>query len=82
LEEWFLDLRQGIPYYREILIKNPNLLLVRSIFRQAIQDTAGISAVPDLTLSINSSTRRLTLSFVAVMDTGAELVYDPFIIEL
>ena len=82
LEEWFLDLRQGIPYFREILIKNPNLLLVRSIFRQAILDTTGISAVPDLALSINSSTRELSVSFVAILDTGAELVYDPFIIEL
>ena len=82
LEEWFLDVRQGIRYFREILIKNPNLLLLRSIFRQAILGTTGISSVNVGTLSVNSSTRTLSLDFVAVMDTGAELVFNPFIIEL
>ena len=82
LEEWFLDLRQGIPYFREILIKNPNLLLVRSIFREAILGTTGISAVSDMTVTVNPTTRTLALGFVATMDTGAELIFNPFIIEL
>jgi hypothetical protein len=82
LGEHFLDLRQGMPFFSEILIKNPNMLLVRSIFRQAILDTAGISAVTSLTASINSSTRTLSLNFAATMDTGAELVFAPFIIEI
>ena len=82
LESWFLDLRQGIPFFGEILIKSPNMLLVRSIFRQAILDTAGIVAVTSLTASINSSTRLLSLDFTATMDTGAELVFAPFIIEI
>lgn len=82
LESWFLDLRQGIPFFGEILIKSPNMLLVRSIFRQAILDTAGIVAVTTLTASINSSTRLLSLNFTATMDTGAELVFAPFIIEI
>lgn len=82
LEEWFLDLRLGIPYFREILIKNPNLQLVRSIFREAVLGTAGINAVNDLTVAVNSSTRTLAVDFIATMDTGAELVFNPFIIEI
>lgn len=81
-EEWFLDARVGIPYYRNILVKNPNLDLVRSIFRQAILTTPRVSSVSTIDATVNPSTRTLTLSFGAVLDTGEELVFSPFIIEL
>lgn len=82
LGEYFLDERQGIPYFRDILIKNPNLLLVRSIFRQAIADTPGISSVDSIDVDVDKRSRTLTLTFSATMDTGATLVFNPFIIEL
>jgi len=82
LEEWFLDTRQGIPYFREVLIKNPNLLLLQSIFRTAILDTTGISAVTQLTVELDKPTRSLSLFFAATMDTGAVLTYSPLIIEI
>jgi hypothetical protein len=82
LEEWFLDQRLGIPYFRDILIKNPIMLLVRSIFRNAIASTTGISGVSSLTASINGANRTLSLSFVATMNTGAQLIYNNFIIEI
>ena len=82
LEEWFLDQGQGIPYFREILIKNPDLLLLQSIFRQAILGTTGISEVTTLTVELDKANRQLALTFAATMDTGAELIYSPFIIEI
>lgn len=82
LGEHFLDRRLGIPYYRDILIKNPNLQLVRSLFKEAIETTPGIDSVDELQVSVNSRDRQLTVSFVATMDTGEELVFSPFIIEL
>lgn len=82
LEEFFLDTRQGIPFYRDILVKNPNLRLVRSLFKEAIETTPGIISLDELDLSIATAQRTLTVSFIATMDTGAELVFSPFIIEL
>jgi hypothetical protein len=82
LGEWFLDTQQGIPYWRDIFIKGPNLLLIRSIFRNAILNTEGISEVTSITATLNSAERRLYLNFAATMDTGATLVYEPFIIEI
>lgn len=82
LGEYFLDTRQGIPFYREVLIKNPNLPLLRSIFREAIITTPGVSSVQDVQVSVNGVTRTLSLTFVATIDTGEELVFNPFIIEL
>ena len=34
--EWFLDEETGLPWYEEILVKNPNMIRVRDIFRTAI----------------------------------------------
>jgi len=34
--EWFLDEERGVPWYEEILIKSPNLIRIREIFREAI----------------------------------------------
>lgn len=42
LGEWFLDNAVGIPYYESILIKNPSLIVVREIFREALEETPGV----------------------------------------
>lgn len=85
LGEWFLDTREGVPYYRDILIKNPDEAVVRSIFRQVILDTQDIDSVRSLTIQIDGATRTLTCDFVAVATDGT--IFDtrkldqPFIIE-
>lgn len=82
LGEWFLDERQGIPYFRDILVKGPDVLLIRSLFQTAIVTTTGISRVTKLEIDLDKINRKMTLSFAATMDTGAPLVYDNFIIEI
>jgi len=82
LGEHFLDERQGIPFYREVFVKNPNLRLLRTIFAEAIRTTTGISSVDFIEVTIETATRTLNISFTATMDTGATLTYDPFILEL
>jgi len=82
LAEWFLDEREGIPYFRSILIKAPDLDLVGSLFRTAVRTTPGISAVNSMELTIDAPTRTLTVQFTATMDTGEVLVFSPFIVEI
>jgi len=79
---WFLDERQGIPYFRSILIKAPDLQVVESLFRTAIRDTPGISTVNSMELTLDTPTRTLTVRFTATMDTGQVLVFSPFIVEI
>ena len=68
--EWTMDLRLGLPYYEYILIKNPNLGLVRSIFRKAILDTPGIASLEEFFLDFDTTTRKLILSFTAKETAG------------
>lgn len=82
LAEHFLDQRLGIPFYREVFIKNPNVRLLRTIFTEATRTTAGISSVDNLEVVIDAPTRTLEIFLVATMETGGILTYDPFILEL
>jgi hypothetical protein len=82
LGEHFLDERQGIPFYREVFVKNPNTRLLRTLFSDAVRTTPGITSVDKMDVAINAATRTLELSFVATMDTGATLVYEPFTLEI
>lgn len=84
LGEWFLDQREGIPFYRDILTKNPSRSLVESIYRQAITDTPGVDSLEKFALSIDASTRTGEVTFTVTTTDGATLTsddYDPFLLE-
>jgi hypothetical protein len=73
--EWPMDQRLGVPYYEYVLVKNPDLSLVRSIFRKAILDTPGIDTLEEFTLSYDNPSRVLGLSFTAKKTDGDLLDY-------
>lgn len=68
--EWFLDLDYGLPYFEQILIKNPNLPAVQDIFRRALLSVKGVSSVERLNLSLDTTSRTLTVSWVVLTDLG------------
>ena len=68
--EWFLDLDYGLPYFEQVLVKNPNLPSVQDIFRRAILSVKGVSSVERLNLSLDTTSRTLTVSWVVLTDLG------------
>ena len=68
--EWFLDLDYGVPYFEQILIKNPNLPAVQDLFRRALLSVKGVSSVERLNLSLDTTSRTLTVSWVVLTDLG------------
>ena len=86
LGEWFLDTRQGIPYFRDILVKNPNISLVQSIFRRATLLTPGVLAIRRFGTKLEEQgrVRRLTIDPLEIVVTGG-LIFraqpDEFIID-
>jgi len=74
LGEWFLDRRLGVPYYQQILVKNPGTNLVRSVFRKAITTTPGVISLDALETDYEGTTRTLTVAFtVTVQGTDEPL---------
>ena len=70
LGEWFLDRSVGVPYFQNILVKNPNLDVLRKTFTDAILTVRGVSAVKQLDMKYSPATRALTVAWAALGDTG------------
>ena len=68
--EWFLDLDAGLPYFESILVKNPDLLAVRSLYRDVILETPGVQDLELLEFDYEGATRQLTGEYRATTDFG------------
>ena len=86
LGEWFLDARQGIPYYQSVFVKNPDLDLIRSLFRKVILTTPGIKQIKTFSLSYDPAARSLAFAFHALLVGDEAIIVRPqdrdFIIDL
>lgn len=83
LGEWFIDTAQGIPYFQNILVSNPNLNTISTIFQRVIKSCVGVAAITELNLDFISTTRQLVTTFGVRTNDGALLLGGigvPFII--
>lgn len=72
LGEWFLDVRQGVPWFQQIFgTRNPEL--GRVVLQKVIADTSGVDSVNMVILEFDRATRTLSLSFTAKLRTGTIL---------
>ena len=68
-QEWRLGPEFGIPYYEEILVKNPNNLRIKQIIRDEILTVEEVDDVRNIVLTVDSEERTAVVSFtVAVGD--------------
>ena len=68
--EWFLDVRNGVPYLEYILVKNPNLKHIRQILKEKILSVEGVQKITSMELNFNRQERFLTVSYIAISDYG------------
>jgi hypothetical protein len=77
LGDWFLDQSLGVPYYQDVLVKNPDFLVLQSHFREVILETPGVaSLVGELGFTFDSAARILTLTFSAQLENGEPLDFN------
>ena len=76
--EGFTDLREGVPYFQEILRKGVDLGRVKAIIRQTIQSHPAIRDVPQIDISLDRATRAASVSFVARTFTGRTIRSEDF----
>lgn len=68
--EWFLDTTIGVPYFQQILVKNPDQGKVDALLIQAILSTPGIIQLLQYSSTIDTGARKLTVSFKALSTSG------------
>lgn len=70
LGEWFLDESKGVDYYGQVLVRNPNLLVIGQLFREAILEAPFIGEITRLGIAFNKTTRSADVSWSAKTDFG------------
>jgi hypothetical protein len=70
LGEFFLDTSKGVPYYRDVLVKNPNLETIRTVFRSVVRAVPGIVDVPRCDVFPPDSDRHALCEWEAVYQDG------------
>lgn len=68
--EWFLDTTHGVPYLDYILVKNPSIELIRSIFREQIMSVDDVSDVVNIEIEYDVKTRIMTVAYEASTSYG------------
>lgn len=87
LGEWFLDTRQGMPYWRFILGQKYDPGIVDRVFRKGALATVGVATVDKLTSSFDRKSRVLSIPVLqATLTDGTKITQDdlggPFILDL
>jgi len=73
-EEWFLDTTKGLPFYQEILIKNPNVPNIDNIIKATIADTLGVGELLSYDSTYDSTAREYVVKFQYRTDDGLSTV--------
>ena len=78
--EWFLDTREGIPYFR-IVSERPDMSLLRSLFRRALLAVPGVADVGRISTAFEGRTRLLSVVADNVTLTDGEVIPEvPFLV--
>lgn len=68
--EWFNDNTLGVPWFQNILVKNPDVSLVNSILKNEILSTPGVLHLDSFTSKVSMAPRKLTVAFSCTSQTG------------
>lgn len=70
LGEWFLDVTIGVPWFRDILIKQPSFPVVQDVLKNTALDTPGVIELTKFVFDFVSSDREASLEFDCLSDEG------------
>lgn len=69
--EWFLNNSEGIKYFENVMVKNPNIPLVESLLKAAILETENVKEILEFSTDLDLSLRKLTVRFKVLTDFGS-----------
>lgn len=74
LGEWFLNKLEGVPYYRDVFVHNPNLDVLTTLFKSIATDCPGVLGLKHFKLIFDRESRTASFDFAAVVDGGVIIV--------
>ena len=69
-QEWRFAPSYGVPYFEDILIKNPNISKIRALIRAEIMSVDGVSDVDEINIKTDNFTRNAVIIFQAQTTDG------------
>ena len=76
--EWFLAPNFGVPWFRDILIKNPQTDVVRNLLIRAVETEPNIDKVTEITLTYDATTRALIVDTLQILANGERVDFETF----
>lgn len=76
LGEWYLDILQGIPYFEDFFIKNPNQIRIESVLKSEIFDTEGVVELLTFTSAYDDALRKYSANFAVRTISGETLEFE------
>lgn len=77
--EWYLDTREGVPYFK-IVSTRPDMSLLRSLFRRAILGVPGVQDVTRIDLTFDGRTRGLSVLANCTLTDGTVITDVPYLV--
>lgn len=68
--EWFLDVTLGVPYFQQILVKNPNIGNVDAYIKAEIINTPGVNKLLSYSSTYDPRSRTYTATFTVQTAAG------------
>lgn len=68
--EWFLDKTRGIPYVQQVFVKNPNPVVIDTVFKRTILEEPAVTKLREFTLDLDTATRELSVDFRVSTTSG------------
>lgn len=82
LGEWYLDRREGVPYFRTLFRKGFSRSAVDSMFRRALLSSPFVEDVVSLTMELDRAARALAVAFTVLRVDGHPQTFPAFVIDL
>lgn len=70
LGEWYLDNTLGVPWFQQILVKNPDQANIDTILLNTILNVPGVIGVSQYSFEPNLAKRILTVDFICQTTSG------------
>jgi hypothetical protein len=70
LGEWFLDTTIGVPWFRDVLVKNPNIVVIQDMLKDQILSTQGVIEITRFDFDYQSANRFLRVDFTVLTTEG------------